>query len=235
VAEISKTTDQALEILEAVIHRGPISAQRLARELELNRTACHRLLSTLHQRGYVRKEGSSYSVGHRFLRLATQALPLLLVRARPVLRELADAHGETVLLTVVDGDDAVAIDQVIGDRHTVRVGYRIGNRHPLVTGASGRALLAYLDEAHIARAAAAEPDPAALLDQLDRLRADGYGTSQNELNSNVFGVSVPVLDDGAVLASLTVVAPTDRADTLRALVPELRSAARRIPELLHER
>lgn len=235
MAETSQTTDHGLTILEAVIQHGPISAQDLSRRLGLNRTTCHRLLSTLHRRGYLRKDGSSYSVGHQFLRLSQQALPLLLVRARPVLRELADTHGETFLLTVVDGDEAVAIDQAAGDRHTVRVEYRIGNRHPLVTGASGRALLAYLDEAHIARAVAAERDSERLLAQLNELREEGYCTSQNELNSNVFGVSVPVLDDGLALASLTVVAPTERADTLMTLVPALRSAAHRIPEMLRDR
>lgn len=235
MAETSKTADQALAILDAVIHHGPVSAQHLAHELGINRTACHRLLSTLHRRGYVRKDGSSYSVGHHFLRLAQQALPLLLVRARPVLRELADAHGETVLLTVVDGDDAVAIDQAIGDRHTLRVGYRIGNRHPLVTGASGRALLAHLDDAHIARAVAAAPEPERLLERLRQVREDGFCTSQNELNGNVYGVSVPVLDEGTALASLTLVAPIERAGALRNLVPDLRSAAKRIPDLVHGR
>lgn len=233
VSETSKTADQALRILTAVIERGPASAQELARELDINRTACHRLLGTLHARGFLRKEGSSYGVGHVFLRLAQEALPALLVRARPVLRDFAAAHGETVLLSVVDGDDAVAIDQAVGDGHPIRVAYPLGGRHSLATGASGRALLAYLPAAQVDRVAAGVADPERLATQLDQVRRDGYCTSHDELHANVFAASVPVLADGAPLASLAVVAPKERAAEVEQLVPELRRAAAAILDALH--
>ena len=233
MAETSKTADQALLVLAEVIRRGPISAQDLSRALDLNRTACHRLLTTLHERGFIRKDASLYSVGHVFLRLAQEAVPTLLVRARPILRELASTHGETFLLSVVDGDDAVAIDQAIGDAHPIRVAYRLGERHPLVVGASGRSLLAHLPEQHAERAAAQSTDRATLAAQLEQVRRDGYCTSHDELNANVYGVSVPILEADTPLASLTVVAPVERADVITGLVPELRRAAERIREWLH--
>lgn len=233
MSETSKTADQALRILTAVIERGPASAQDLARELDINRTACHRLLSTLHARGFLRKEGSSYGVGHVFLRLAQEALPALLVRARPVVQELATQHGETVLLSVVDGDDAVAIEQAVGDGHPIRVAYPLGGRHSLATGASGRALLAYLPAEHVERVSAGVADPARLADQLAAVRRDGFCTSHDELHANVFAASVPVLSDGTPLASLAVVAPQERAAEVEQLVPDLRRAADAIVAALH--
>ncbi|MEV7013954.1 helix-turn-helix domain-containing protein [Streptosporangium sp. NPDC051022] len=233
MTEISKTADQALAILTAVVEHGPIGAQDLSRELGCNRTVAHRLLATLHRRGFVRKQGSRYTVGPYLLRLVHQAGPAMLARARPVLRDLAAQHGETFLLTVADGDDAVAVDQAIGDRHPVRIQLSIGDRHPLTVGASGRAILAFSGDKQVTRALAAHDDPARLGEILAVVKELGYAQSHDELNANVSGISVPIFEeDGLALASLTALLPADRADKAVALVPELRSAARLVESLL---
>lgn len=236
MAEIAKTADQALQVLAAVIDDGPVTAQQVARSLGLNRTVTHRLLVTLQARGFVRKHGSDYSAGPFFLKAAQRAWPAAFSQARSVVRELAEVHGETVLLTVADGDQAVAIDQVVAEKHPVRVGYPIGDRHPLTVGASGRAILGYLEPRQLERVLESIVDAGELarvrhgLDELHRL---GFAESYNELHPGIYGVAVPLLDaDGYALASLALLAPIERADQVRALVPVLQEAAESVSTAL---
>jgi DNA-binding IclR family transcriptional regulator len=55
---------------------------------------------------------------------------------------------------VPDGDEAVAVDQVVPAERMVRVHYRPGFRHSLARGAHGRALLAFCPAAQIDRVVA---------------------------------------------------------------------------------
>jgi DNA-binding IclR family transcriptional regulator len=71
------------------------------------------------------------------------------------MQELASATGETVVLSVPDHLEAVAIEQVPGRRHPLRVEYDLGSRRPITKGASGRAMLAFLGDA-----VACSPPPA---------------------------------------------------------------------------
>jgi DNA-binding IclR family transcriptional regulator len=236
VPEIAKTADQALQVLSTVIDDGPVTAQEVASALGLNRTVTHRLLTTLQHRGFVRKHGSDYSAGPFFLRAAQRGWPAAFSGARSVLRNLAEQHGETMLLTVADGDQAVAIDQAVGQRHTVRVGYPVGERHPLTRAASGRAILAFLEPRHVERVldqVADAAEVATVREQLELLRSQGYADSTSELHHNVYGVAVPLLDsDGYALGSLTVLVPIERAARARELVSALQRAAAELAESL---
>ena len=226
--EISKTADQALAILEYVAERGPAVTADIARALAMHRTVVHRSLMTLSQRGFVRRVEDGYMAGITLLRLAQAVEPELLGAARPVLEQLAHAHGETFILAVRDGDEAVQIEQAVGSRHFVRVQLARGFRHPLPSGAGGRAILAFLDQATIARLVAAAPAPRKLAALVAKARVDGFATSHDELSAGVHGISVPVMVCGAVAASLGVVMPATRAPRTAALAHALKAAAAQI-------
>jgi DNA-binding IclR family transcriptional regulator len=226
VPEISKTADQVLAVLEAVAEHGPVTPTELARRLRMHRTVVHRSLATLHRRGFVRRGADGYVPGVANLRIAQRVEPHLLAAARPVLERLAHDHGETFILSVPDGGDAVQVDQAVGSRHFVSVQIARGFRHPLARGASGRAILAFLGEDEAERAAARAGDAAgALRRQLGEIRRAGYAVSHDELSESVHGLSVPVKARGAVVASLGVVLPSVRAAQLLEFVPVMKRAA----------
>lgn len=225
VPEISLTGDQMLTVLEAVAQEGPVSAADIARHCGMNRTVAYRLLTTLAQRGYVRRGEKGYAVGPAALRLARAADSALRQLARPVMDRLAQSTGETVVLHALDGLDAVVVDQALGRRHVVRVEHVPGSRHSLALGASGLALLAHQDEALRARL----PGSDALAARLAAVRANGYATSHDELQLGVHGIAVPILGaDGRCEASLAVLLPAARAGLLESLAPDLLAAARAI-------
>lgn len=215
MAEISKTADQALSVLLEVGDNGPLTPAQLARSLKLNRTVVHRLLSTLHQRGFVTRQEGGYVPGAILVRIAERVQPELRAQGRAAMLELADAVGETVVLHIPDGEDAVVLEQVVSDRNVVRVEHQIGSRHALVAGASGRAMLAFLGLSTIERITRRLDHPDGLKRELEGVRQLGYALSHDELQQGVHGLAVPVRDtpDHAV-ASMAILVPTTRANSL---------------------
>lgn len=227
--EISKTADQALAVLLELGERGPLTPAALSRSLNINRTVVHRLLATLHGRGFVTRQENGYAPGPVLLRIAERAQPELRAAARKVLGELSESVGETVVLHIPDGDDAVVLDQVVSEHHVLRAQHEIGSRHPLDKGASGRALLAYLPPSTIDRIVGKAESPDTLRRELESVQSLGYAISHDELQHGVHGLAVPVLDRPEhAQASLAILTPTMRAGGLVEHSDELRAAAERI-------
>jgi len=228
VAEISKTADQALAVLIELSENGPMNAADLSRSLELNRTVVHRLLSTLHQRGFIMRGSAGFTLAPLLVRMADRVQPDLRAAAAPVMRDLARASGETVVLHTADGDEAVVLEQVVGTRHVVRVEHRTGSRHPLTKAASGRALLAFMDEAAISRILKKATGADVLRQQLEGVRQLGYAVSHDELQQGVHGIAVSLRDRQRVVASLAVLVPATRASDVAGHLAALKDAASRI-------
>jgi IclR family transcriptional regulator, KDG regulon repressor len=229
MAEISKTTDQALAVLLELSDNGPMTAAALARALRLNRTVVHRLLTTLHRRGFVTRTENGYAPGAILMRIAERVQPELRAAAHAVLNDLAGRLDETIVLHVADGTDAVVLDQVVAQSHVLRVEHRIGSRHPLHTAASGRALLAFLGPAATDRALKGAENVTTIQRELEGVRSLGYAMSHDELQEGVHGLAVPVLTDPEhAIASVAVLVPTKRATAVMSHLDDLQDGARRI-------
>lgn len=202
MAEQSRTVDTALTLLRLVADRQGATTAALARDLAQSRSAVGRMLVTLESHGLARRAPQGWVAGLGLLALAAAVEPELRVLARIELGALAQRFGETAVLSVRDGDEAVAVDQVVGRAGVLQVNYRTGTRHPLTVAASGRALL--------------DPDA-------------GVTVSEGELEPGVRGAATAVLGtDGQPIASLAVVAPAHRFPPDDEVAAALRAAARRI-------
>jgi DNA-binding IclR family transcriptional regulator len=226
MAETSKTADHALELLLELSKNGPRTPSDLANSLGLNRTVVYRLLATLHSRGFVLKAADGYAPGPVLVRMAERVQPALREAATGVMTQLTDASGETTVLHIPDGEDAVVTAQRVGTGNLVRVEHEIGSRHPLRLGASGRAILAYLPERTIAKVASRAPDPRLLREQLAQVQRDGWARTHDELQQGVHGIGVPIRrSDGRAVASLALIVPTNRDSALDANRDSLIAAA----------
>lgn len=211
MAETSKTADLALLLLLELSEHGPLTPVELAKRLNLNRTVVYRLVTTLWARGFLTRNERGYLPGAIFLRIAERVKPELRAAASDLIRRAAQELGETVVMHIPDGDDAVVLEEHVGTTHVLRVAHAVGSRHPLWKGASGRALLAFLAVSTIARVLRKTDDPAAVQTQLDYVREVGFATSHDELQNGVHGLAVPVLgSDNRAIASLAVIVPIGR-------------------------
>lgn len=233
--EISLTGDQMLAVLERVAAEGPIPASAVAQACGINRTVAYRLLATLTQRSYLRRTKAGYVLGPTVSRLGRLVDNELRDAAMPVMRTLSAETGETVVLHIIDKDQAVVLTQVIGMQHLVRVEHPIGSKHPLCKGASGWAILAFQDRPEIARVFAAHGEPATGWDRIEQIRSEGFAISHDELQQGVHGLSAPVTDgNGQCEASLTVLVPGTRAQGLAKYREQLLGASAHISASLRE-
>lgn len=233
MAEIAQTADHALRILEELGNGDPLSPGELAERLNLNRTVVHRLLATLSARGFVLRQGVLYRPGAALVRLADVLEPDLRKIAAPLMRKLSIDTGESAVLHIADGLEAVVLEQTVGMGHVLQVNHKIGSRHSLSTGASGRAMLAFLPETTIRQVLKKDENPAHLERSLAAVRQLGYALSHDELQTGVHGVATAVLGrDGFAQASLAVLVPVMRAQGIEDHVDALWKCASQISRSL---
>ena len=138
------------------------------------------------------------------------------------LHELAAATRETAYLSRWQDDDAVILATMEGVQQLRVSGLHSGTRGHAHARASGKLFLAYAPPA--VRERYLRHHPLTLLTkttitsreelevELERIRASGISLDREEFADGVSCVSAPVLEQGVVIASYTVAAPTARFD-----------------------
>ncbi|MEV0311980.1 IclR family transcriptional regulator [Nonomuraea fuscirosea] len=149
-AESAQTLERGLRLLLLLADgKGGRTPTELSAELSLSRPVVYRLLTTLLDAGFVRRDAEGrVHLGFGVLALAQAVQPLLRAAAVPTLRRLAEQVGATAHLTVAEGDDGLAVAVVEPSWTDMHVAYREGSRHPLARGAAGRAILALRAGSH---------------------------------------------------------------------------------------
>ena len=199
---------RALSLLERLARqRQPMSMALLATELALPKSSVHGLCSTLLSFGYLRRQADGgLLIGPRVMGLAEA-----FVAGTDVAREFDElwsaarqqAPDETVLLSVLDGDDVVYLSARNGTR-PLGLAFRPGMRLPAHLAATGRAMLAFQVAGArqrpwpTTRLAALTPrsvtEPAALSAELALTRQRGYSVDDEGVRLGVYCLAAPVLD-----------------------------------------
>jgi DNA-binding IclR family transcriptional regulator len=237
----AQVLDRIVALLTALSDNVELAPSELAERCGLPPSTTYRLLADLEQHGLVTRAGRrGTTLGLWILELARTVedrLEAELVEpARTVMEALAEEHGETAILTAPGGTHAMCIASVESARHAMRLSYDRWRTAPMQLGASGKVLLAHLDEAHAERILAAPPphpaggapiDEEMLRAQIAATRRDGYLVTHGELDDGATAVAAPVLDArGRPLAGLSVAGPTARVGAeLDVLVPAVVAGA----------
>jgi DNA-binding IclR family transcriptional regulator len=140
--ETSQTLDRGIRLLE-VLAGAPAgrTVSELAADLGVGRTVVYRLLATLEEHRLVRRDAHGrVLLALGVLGLARTVHPLLRAAALPMLRGLAETLGLTASLSVLEGEEVLAVAVVEPSWTDFHVAYREGTRHPRTQGAAGRAI-----------------------------------------------------------------------------------------------
>lgn len=213
--------------------------KHLAADTGLHPSTAFRILAALQVHGWVdRDDAGGYHVGRELRRLAGHAAPAPELReaARPILDWLRDQVGESVNLTVREGDDVVYIERAVPNR-IMRVEQVIGSRAPLHVTAVGKLMLADLgatsceDYAKRTGLRRLTPNTLTKLAALKRAVAEsathGYAFDDEEAEPGVGCVGTLIRDkQGQVVAGLSISAPIERRRA--EWVPLLLEAANRL-------
>jgi IclR family transcriptional regulator, pca regulon regulatory protein len=246
----SQSLERGLAILAAFTPDRPaLGISELARKLDLTRSTTHRYVATLATLGYLQQDDSTrkYRLGPRVLDLGFSVLASLGLReiAAPHLRRLTDATGHTSNLAIRDDTDVILIDRVLGQPgryHHLEFSLHVGSRLPSYCSATGKALLAFLppsDLDHlldridlIPRGPRTLTSKRALLTELEHVRRTGVAVNDEELDSALRSIAVPVRSrSGEVIAAVNIAIPWS-PESITELVgqhrPTLQAAAHEI-------
>ena len=215
------SVDRALRLLEELARSGPLGATELANRTGCAKATAFRLARTLQARGFVVQN----RLGPRCLLLATGVHTSFDVRheALPVMEALRDESGETVQLTVLDGADAIYVEQVTSPKPVRSVG-TMGQRAPAHCVSGGLSQLATLPFGRV-RALLPHPLPRPtpasipslerLAAELDRVRSRGFAINRGGFRHDVGGVGASVLDaHGRAVGALNICVPLFRLEEL---------------------
>ncbi|MGN8026837.1 IclR family transcriptional regulator domain-containing protein [Microbacterium sp. 22242] len=188
----------------------------VARRTDMPPAAARRFLRTLEALGYVRANGRIFALTPRVLELGFSYLSALSLpeTMQPHLERLSRDVAESVSAAVLAGSEIVYVARV-PTRRIMTVGITIGTRFPAYATSMGRVLLASLPEEAVAAVLAQDPpraltertiaEPADLVEELRRIREQGWALVDGELELGLRSVAVPVHGrDGAVVAAVNV-------------------------------
>jgi IclR family pca regulon transcriptional regulator len=223
------------------------SIGEIAREAGLSRAAVRRLLMTLEMLGYAESSRRAYRLKTRVLKLGLSYLSStsVIAAAQPVLERISASLGESASMSMLDGDQIVYVARASASR-VLSVGLSVGSRLPAFCTSMGRVLLSALTDAELdayLRRLKPKPYTAKTITDLRKLRrvilqvrTDGYALVNEELETGLRALSVPVRNrHDKVVAAMNVGAHALRVDQktmLRDFLQVLREGTATISEIL---
>jgi DNA-binding IclR family transcriptional regulator len=234
--ETGSVLDRILAILDAVERAdGSLSITRLAAITALPKSTVSRVTTALIEKRYLRRTDDGVALGLRLFELGARAsLPLRLrTTASPVIRRLWELTGERVGLWVNRDAEMVSIVAVPGRLPALPT--RAGMRSPALTTASGKAFLAFCDDASVVDRVSApliDEEAALFRRELTDVRASAIATDSGIAYPGIIALASPVLSpEGAVIGALSIAGPAGGLD-LDEIGPLVRSAGAELTERL---
>lgn len=212
-----KSLSTALRILECFNYRNvELGVGEIANELGLAKSQVSKVLLTFRKHGLVKQDPKTrrYRIGLLAYTIGTQFITndKLCTEALPIMRSLVSSTGHSTRLSKLYGNDLVYLIGVEGP-HFFDTAWRAGTLLPPHATAAGRALLAYLDEAHRDAILDAHGMPSItpyttvdrerLETELRQCREVGYARVTNQTTIGLGAIACPVLaEDGAAIGTL---------------------------------
>jgi IclR family transcriptional regulator, pca regulon regulatory protein len=239
-----QSLERGLAVIKAFGADSPeLRLSDVAREAGLTRAAARRFLLTLVRLGYVRQDGTTFSLRPRVLELGYAYLSALSLPevAMPHMEALVAEVNESSSIAVLDDLDVVYVARVPTQR-IMTITIAVGTRLPAYATSMGRVLLADLDhfdlEERLDRTELQRLTPKTVRDLstlrqlIDRAGEAGFAMVDQELEQGVRSAAVPIRDAGGkVVAAMNVSVHATRM-TMQALrrdvVPRLRRTAEAI-------
>lgn len=246
-----QSVDRALSIIEALsMSDSPLMLNEIATLVGINLSTCHHLIKTMVKRGYIVYAGRSNgyllsskleAIGQRSVREFN-----LVEFVRPKLQELNLDLREAVQLAVLRGSALVTHIRLASHIAPQADPRDLASLHAAHAVATGKAILAWLPEAELARVIAdggltAFTDKSitslgGLIEELRLVRRSGFAMDDGEFRVDSVGYGAAVRDmSGAVVCSVGVTIPRKRASDVyrnhvaRAVVECARDLSGRMP------
>lgn len=200
---------------------------------EIDKNAIYRILQNLLTLGFLERneKTNAFQIGNEVLRLAWVGMSSYDFRKimRPYLEKLNKITNETVIVNVMRNYQGICIEKLNGT-YDITITASIGRVVPLLRGASGKILAAYLDSNDVEKIYEKEKSSlncslSEMRHILSDIREKGFSVSFAELDMDTTGVSFPVFNRRKeVIAGISVISPTFRmhGEHLNDVITEMR-------------
>lgn len=215
-----KSIDKALDIFLCFSwDEKELTLTEIARKMGWAKSTTSRLLNTLLDRGFLSKDEDTNkyvlgSVVYYLGQVAKETIDLRKV-SMSILRSINQKTKETVHIYVYEGLDRICFEQVESPQ-LVKQSVKVGSREPIWVGATGKAILAFQSEEEWNKVIeevnkSSKLDREDFLNNLKRVRENGYAIRAGKEDDNVGCVAAPIFDiKGTVIGCLAISTPAFR-------------------------
>ncbi len=202
------------------------SAQEVSQNLETPLSTTYKYLDLLNRKGFLIKnpETKRFGLGFTIFKLGNLMINGLRVVdiALPYMKKLSANSQETVLLSALNGWEAICIERIETQR-LIKLSLEPGASFPLHASAPSKILLAYQDEslieAFIEKTGLPKltkntiKDPARLRKELEKIKKQGFAFSNSEADYGAGSIAAPIFNHkGRVVAGLALAGPVERVN-----------------------
>lgn len=202
-----------------------LGISELTRITGYTKSVVHRTISALVANNFLTRDDESarYRLGPMLIELGVRSLASFNIAevARPVMQRLMEQTGETATLSLLTGNSRIYAAQVESNSE-VRMTVQLGTKLPLYAGASGRVILAALDDVqrneYLSDVEAEKltdhtvTDVSQLLELVTEDRVRGYSVSHGERTLAGLSVAAALYNASAsrVVGAVAVSGPASR-------------------------
>jgi len=250
---IGDFVERVMDIIELVADEpAGMGLSEIARQLDMPKSAAHRLLASLCQRGFAVQDETSQRY-RLTVKLAAVGFRVLAASGtsdicQPSLDRLARRTSELVRLALVDGGALLWIAKAQGSFSGLRYDPDLGQTVVLHATATGKAWLATLDEEEavslvkargfVVPARFGRPvvrDETSLRAELSRTRQRGYGVAieEGEPGTCAMAQAIVVGRDRVAVGTISIAGPAARLtqERMEELAPDLAATVSEIADL----
>jgi DNA-binding IclR family transcriptional regulator len=216
----SSTIQRALDILALFKAHSALSFTDIQRHMGINKSTLFRVLATLEDNRYLRRNAMGlYELGWAVFILGNRISTEYQLKTVSTnhMKHLCERLDLTVHLGILEGRDVVIIEKAEPHR-SIQMLSRIGAAVPAHCTGQGKTLLAFSDKETVKRVIESNglerftPNtictPAALFEELEAIRRQGYAVDRSEHEKHIVCVAVPILDSAHQIAAALSVTGT---------------------------
>ncbi|HET7626800.1 MAG TPA: IclR family transcriptional regulator [Bacillales bacterium] len=242
----NSSVERVLAILEFMAEkRRETGVGEISTALGLPKSTTHRLLETLKARGFVEQVQMTekYEIGVKAIEVGMSGLKNWIDIASDYVRQVSKELGETCFIAVYDNGEIVYVYKVEGWQSVI-TNAQLGTRKPIHSTGLGKAIVSHFELAEVDKILSVKgmprytentiTDRQQFLQELSNIRERGYALDQEEAESGLSCIAVPIFTyTGQVIAATSIAGPTQRINERReTIIPRLKDTAENISKRL---
>lgn len=219
-----KSVYNSLELLDLLSKNDVMGLTEISKELNLGKATVFRMLYTLEKKKYINKTKlAKYSLAIKFANYGSIVLDRIDIVAivKPYLEKLRDKYNETTHMAVLNDDYDIIFMAKELSNSSIQMNSRIGGKMPAYCTATGKVLLAQLDDKELGQAIksfdfkksteAGVKNPEELFREIKKIRRNGYSEDLEESEAGLICFAAPIKEiTGKCLSAISVSGPTGR-------------------------